>query len=469
MVLTPAAAGGEQSELGRPKPPAHDAPIDTHIRSRLEEYMTPQKSGKRKDQMPLPSPRDSSKVLGGGTVSTVIQPNRQMKNLVYAEGTRKYVCILSNKTRTTGVSPIQNWPVHATMSVSTKHEKKQILKDFEKKMQSHAAYKTVNDTTKRERLAQWATDMDCQSEDGDLNEQHRAVYLASVGILLVEVEGSIVPMTMTDYLIENEWNIDTLMAVISSRQLPADFKYDEYIDNSTCTVDILAFEETKSTNEDMELDDEENKRKRLRGNSKDGDSQKKMSMSDLSDSDKEDNTAVSQLAKKSKPDPSAAPPKTDSKPPPLSKSKVLWEPPKFVVEIDVRVKNEKNDHATSDSIMLQDYAPIDANTIRNKEQGRLEVARQHQIILKVVDDCKKFQAENEKITGKYNKAKVHIIEFDSIVNDFIAIQGKVTAAMAEKEQEIEKASKEVIAVKAELKQMKQSNKEKLKTCRSRRI
>ena len=191
-------------------------------------------------------------------------------------------------------------------------------------------------------------------------------------------------MTMTDYLIDNEWNIDTLMAVISSRQLPVDFQYDEYIKNSKYTVDILAFEETKPANEDMELDDEEKKRKRLRGSNKDGDSQQKMMLVDLSDSDKDDtrNTTVSQLAKKSKSDPSIAPPKSDSKPPSLSKSKVLWEPPKFVVEIDVRVKNEENDHATNDHIMLQDYVPIDPNTIRNKEQGRLEVVRQHQIILK---------------------------------------------------------------------------------------
>ena len=156
MVLTPAAAGGarEQSELGRPKPPAHAAPIDTRIRSLLNGHMTPQKSGKRKDQMPPPSPRDFSTVLGGGMVSTVIQPNRQMKNLTYAEGARKYVCILSNKARAIGVSPIQNWPVHATMSVSTKQEKKQILRDFEKKMESHAcaAYKTIDDKTKQERL-----------------------------------------------------------------------------------------------------------------------------------------------------------------------------------------------------------------------------------------------------------------------------------------------------------------------------
>ena len=109
-------------------------------------------------------------------------------------------------------------------------------------MLRHAAYKSVDDKNKRERLAQWATDMDCQSEDGDLNEQHRAVYLASIGILLVDVDGSTVPMTMTDYLIDSGWNLDTLMAVIFSRQLPDDFKYDEYIENSKCTVDILAFE-----------------------------------------------------------------------------------------------------------------------------------------------------------------------------------------------------------------------------------
>ena len=77
-----------------------------------------------------------------------------------------------------------------------------------------------------------------------------------------------------------------------------------------------------------------------------------------------------------------------------------------------------------------------------------------------MNDCKKFKAENEKITNKYNKAKVHIIEFDSIVNDFVALQVKVTTAMAEKEEEIDKASKEVTNVKAELDQMKQSNKEK---------
>ena len=344
--------------------------------------MTPQKSGKRKDQMPPPSPRDSSTVIGGGTVSTVIQPNRETKNLVYADGTRKYVCNLLNKTRMIGVSPIQNCLVHATMSVSTKHEKKQRMRDFEKKMESHAAYKSIDDNIKRERLDQWAIDMDRQSENGDLNEQHRTVYLASVGILLVDVDGSTVPMTMTDYLIDSEWTIDTLMAVISSRQLPADFKHDEYIENSKCTVDVLAFEETTPTNEAMELDEEENKKKRPRGSNKDEDPQQKMVVDDLSGNDKDDNTTVSQLAKKSKPGPSIAPPKSDSKPPSLSKSKVLWEPPKFVVEIDVRVKNEKNDHATNDHIMLQDYVPIDPNTIRNKEQGRLEVVRQHQIILK---------------------------------------------------------------------------------------
>ena len=55
---------------------------------------------------------------------------------------------------------------------------------------------------------------------------------------------------------------------------------------------------------------------------------------------------------------------------------------------------------------------------------------------------------------------LHTIEFDSNVNDFIVLQAKVTAAMAEKEREIAKASKEITAVKAELEKMKQSNKEK---------
>ena len=49
------------------------------------------------------------------------------------------------------------------------------MRDFEKKMESHAAYKSIDDNTKRERLDQWAIDMDCESENGDLNEQHRAV------------------------------------------------------------------------------------------------------------------------------------------------------------------------------------------------------------------------------------------------------------------------------------------------------
>ena len=98
----------------------------------------------------------------------------------------------------------------------------------------------------------------------------------------MDVDGSTVPMTMTDYLIDSAWNIDTLMAVISSRQLPDDFKYDEYIDNSKCTVDILAFEETKPSIEAMDLDEDENKKKRSRGNNndnKDEDSQK-MSVDD---------------------------------------------------------------------------------------------------------------------------------------------------------------------------------------------
>ena len=166
------------------------------------------------------------------------------------------------------------------------------------------------------------------------------MYLASIGILLVDVDGSTVPMTMNDYLIDSAWNIDTLMAVISSRQLPDDFKYDEYIENSKCTVDILAFEETKPTNEAMDLDEEENKKKRSRGSNngnKNEDSQKKMSLDDLSDSDKDENTTIAQIAEKSKAD-SFAPPKSDSKPPSLSKSKVLWEPPKFAAEIDMRVK-----------------------------------------------------------------------------------------------------------------------------------
>ena len=128
------------------------------------------------------------------------------------------------------------------------------------------------------------------------------------------------------------------------------------------------------------------------------------------------------------------------------------------------VKNKKNDHATSNHIVLQECVAIDPNTIKNKVDGRLEAARQHQIILKLASDCKKFKAENEKIAGKYNKAKVHVIEFDSIVNDFIALQVKVTAALAEKEEEIEitiiVASAEIKAVKAELEDMKQSNKEK---------
>jgi len=42
-----------------------------------------------------------------------------------------------------------------------------------------------------------------------------------------------------------------------------DFNYNEYIDNSTSIVDILAFEETKpsneAANEDMDIDDEEKK------------------------------------------------------------------------------------------------------------------------------------------------------------------------------------------------------------------
>ena len=125
------------------------------------------------------------------------------------------------------------------------------------------------------------------------------MYLASIGILLVDVDGSTVPMTMNDYLIDSAWNIDTLMAVISSRQLPDDFKYDEYIENSKCTVDILAFEETKPTNEAtcMDLDEEENKKKRSRGSNngnKNEDSQKKMSLDDLSDSDKDENTTIAQ-------------------------------------------------------------------------------------------------------------------------------------------------------------------------------
>ena len=74
--------------------------------------------------------------------------------------------------------------------------------------------------------------------------------------------------------------------------------------------------------------------------------------------------------------------------------------------------------------------------------------------MKVVDDCKKIKAKNEKITSKYNKAKVHIIEFDSIVTDFIVLQAKGTAAMAEKEGEIGNASKEITAVKAELEKTK---------------
>ena len=74
----------------------------------------------------------------------------------------------------------------------------------------------------------------------------------------------------------------------------------------------------------------------------------------------------------------------------------------------MRVKHEENDH-----VMLQEYAPIDPASIRNKEHGRLEVAGST-----APSDCTKFKAENEKITSKYNKAKVHIIEFDSIVNDF---------------------------------------------------
>ena len=57
--------------------------------------------------------------------------------------------------------------------------------------------------------------------------------------------------------------------------------------------------------------------------------------------------------------------------------------------------------------------------------------------MKLESDCKKFKAENEKLTSRYNKAKVHIIEFDSIVNDFIALQVKVNAALADKEKEIE--------------------------------
>ena len=93
-------------------------------------------------------------------------------------------------------------------------------------METHAAYKTVTDTIKRERLAQWAIDMDCQSEDGELNEQHRTVYLASMGIIPVEVDGSTIPMTIIDYLIDNAWSLNTWMAVImiSSRQLPNGFK-----------------------------------------------------------------------------------------------------------------------------------------------------------------------------------------------------------------------------------------------------
>ena len=110
---------------------------------------------------------------------------------------------------------------------------------------------------------------------------------------------------------------------------------------------------------------------------------------------------------------------------------MLWEPPKFV-KIDARVKNKKNDHATNDHNVLQDYVPIDPNTIRNKEQGRLEVVRQHQIILRIVNDCKKFKAENEEITSKYNNAKLHIIEFDSNVNDFVVLQVNVTTAISEK-------------------------------------
>ena len=66
-----------------------------------------------------------------------------------------------------------------------------------------------------------------------------------------------------------------------------------------------------------------------------------MVLGDLSDSDKDDNITISQLAKESKADSSIAPPGSDSKPPSLSKSKVLWEPPKVVVETDVRVKVRK--------------------------------------------------------------------------------------------------------------------------------
>ena len=87
--------------------------------------------------------------------------------------------------------------------------------------------------------------------------------------------------------------------------------------------------ETKPTNEAMDLDEEENKRKRLRSsNNKNGDSQQKMVLDDLSDSDKDENITIAQIAKKSKADSSTiAPPKSDSKPPSLSKYKVMWEPP----------------------------------------------------------------------------------------------------------------------------------------------
>ena len=67
-----------------------------------------------------------------------------------------------------------------------------------------------------------------------------------------------------------------------------------------------------------------------------------------------------------------------------------------------------------------------------------------------MNDCKKFKAENEKITSKYIKAKVHDIAFDSIVNDFVALQVKVTTVTAEKGEEIDRASTEVTTVKAEL-------------------
>ena len=149
----------------------------------------------------------------------------------------------------------------------------------------------------------------------------------------MDMDGSTVPMTMTDYRIDGAWNTDTLMAVISSRQLPDSFTYDEYIKNSKYTVGILAFEETKPSIEAMDLDADENKKKRSRDDnngSKNEDSQKKISLDDLSDSDKDENSTIAQIAKKSKAE-SFAPPNSDSKPPSLSKSEVLWEPPKFVV------------------------------------------------------------------------------------------------------------------------------------------